>query len=418
MSRRDGFDIVVIGAGIVGSAAALALAQAGFQVALVDEREPPAWSAADEVDLRVVAMAPSSLALFGHLDVWTTIAAQRVCPYRRMHVWDAGSSAMLDFDAGYGDQDAMGYIVENRLIQSVLWDAVKNESKITVRCPVRVIALDDSPAGRNVVLDSGGQLRTRLVVAADGSGSPLRHLAGIQTHGHDYQQSALVANVTHERPHEYTAWQRFLPGGPLAFLPLQDGRSSIVWSLPADQAQRLRALDPAAFCAQLGAAFDFRLGVISQCSARVVFPLRLQLADRYMAAHFALIGDAAHAVHPLAGQGANLGLRDVAALVEVLADARTAGADFAAKSTLRKYERWRKSENTLAARGFDGINRLFGSNSDSLVWLRGIGMRAVNALGPLKNALADRAAGRSGRVAQLNAAPADRGRVGALPKIR
>ncbi|WP_386070806.1 UbiH/UbiF/VisC/COQ6 family ubiquinone biosynthesis hydroxylase [Tahibacter sp. UC22_41] len=392
MKPRNLFDVAVVGAGMVGSACALALARKGLRVALVEERAPTAWNAADEVDLRVVAIAPSSVALFERLDVWTAIRNARAGAYRHMHVWDSGNGAQIDFDAADSGGAELGFIVENRLIQHALWQALQAEAGVSLRCPARVVATEDEGDQRVLRLDDDGRILARLVVAADGASSPLRHLLGIGAGGHVYDQHALVAHVRTERPHEQTAWQRFLPGGTLAFLPLADGRCSIVWSLPPAECRRLREIDETTFLQELGCAFDFRLGPILATSARAEFPLRLLLAERYVAPRFALIGDAAHQVHPLAGQGVNLGLRDVDALVEAIGE--EAERDPGAVTTLRRYERRRRSDNTISAWGMDGINRLFRSEFEPLVFARGLGLRAVNALGPLKQLIARHAAGR------------------------
>lgn len=389
---RNTFDAAVVGAGMVGSACALALARRGLRVALVEERAPPVWNAADDVDLRVVALAPSSVDLFGQLGLWPAMRDARAGAYRRMQVWDSGSGARLAFDAADSGASELGWIVENRLIQHTLWTALQNENGVSLRCPARVVDTDDDGDTRTLRLDDDSRLVARLVVAADGAASPLRQLLQIGASGHVYDQHALVAHVRTERPHEDTAWQRFLPGGTLAFLPLADGRCSIVWSLPPDECRRLREIDETTFLQELGCAFDFRLGPIVSTSARAEFPLRLLLADRYVAPRFALIGDAAHQVHPLAGQGVNLGLRDVAALVDAVAD--DAGRDPGAVTALRRYERRRRSDNTISAWGMDGINRLFRSEFEPLVFARGLGLRAVNALGPLKQLIVRHAAGR------------------------
>jgi 2-octaprenylphenol hydroxylase len=394
MSRRGVHDVAVVGAGMVGAALALQLARAGFDVAVVEPRPPVPWHTQDEIDLRVVALAPSSTQLFGRLDVWTSIDSARACAYRHMRVWDALAPGKLDFDTAENGRSALGWIVENRLIQHVLWQALQNDARIALHCPAKVTATEANAQRRTLVLEDGTSLPAQLVVAADGADSALRAMVGIATHDRDYAQRAIVAHVVTERAHESTAWQRFLPGATVAFLPLADGRSSVVWSVSNAEAERVLALDDAAFCSELGAAFDFRLGVISATTLRAAFPLRLKLADRYLAPRFALIGDAAHAVHPLAGQGVNLGLRDAAELAAALIAAREAGRDFAAESTLRRFERRRRSDNALSAHAFDAIQRVFGSDSMTLAALRGAGLGLVDRIAPLKQMFARHAAGR------------------------
>jgi 2-octaprenylphenol hydroxylase len=394
MSRRGVHDVAVVGAGMVGAALALELARAGFDVAVVEPRPPAAWSERDDVDLRVVALAPSSAQLFGRLDVWKSIVSARACAYRHMRVWDALAPGKLEFDAADQGESALGWIVENRLIQHVLWQALQNDARIALHCPARVTATEANAQRRTLALDDGASVSAQLVVAADGAESALRAMVGIATHDRDYAQRAIVAHVATQRAHESTAWQRFLPAATVAFLPLADGRSSVVWSVSNTEADRLLALDDGAFCAELGAAFDFRLGLITATTPRAAFALRLKLADRYLAPRFALIGDAAHAVHPLAGQGVNLGLRDAAELAAALIAARDVKRDFAADSALRRFERRRRSDNALSAHSFDAIQRVFGSDSMTLAALRGAGLGLVDRITPLKQMFARHAAGR------------------------
>ncbi|MCX7514018.1 UbiH/UbiF/VisC/COQ6 family ubiquinone biosynthesis hydroxylase [Frateuria sp. STR12] len=402
--RGSLLDVAVVGGGMVGAAAALALARAGFSTALLEARPPAPWRAEDEVDLRVVGLAPSSVALLDSLDVWASIRERRAASYARMHVWDARSGAAIEFDATAEGRAWLGWIAENSLVQWTLWQALE-AAGVQRHCPAQVTGFQ-AHADR-ITLDLAGDglsnpesripnpgLSARLLVAADGAGSPLRQLAGLETHGHDYGQRGVVAHVATERPHQHTAWQRFLPGGPLALLPLADGRSSIVWSLPEAEAQRVLALDDAAFCAELGVASDFRLGPVLSTTRRAAFPLKLQLADRYQAERLVLLGDAAHAVHPLAGQGVNLGLRDVAELRDTLVAARAAGRDIAAPHVLRRYARRRHSADTLDARGFDALARIYAWQAPPLVAARALGVRLVDRLAPLKRRLAAHAAGR------------------------
>jgi len=390
--RAPALDVAVVGGGMVGAAAALALARAGFSTALLEARAPAAWDANAEVDLRVVGLAPSSVMLLDELGVWTSIRDARAGPYSHMHVWDAESGAAIDFDAASEGRDRLGYIVENNLVQWMLWQALE-ASGVRRLCPVAVQGFEAREDRIQLELAGGEMLAAGLLVAADGAASPLRGLAGIGTRGRDYAQRAVVAHVATERPHEDTAWQRFLPGGPLALLPLADGRSSIVWSLPEAEARRVLALDEQAFLDELGVASDFRLGRIVATTPRAAFPLKLQLAERYQAERFVLLGDAAHAVHPLAGQGVNLGLRDVAELRDTLIDARAAGRDIGAAHVLRRYARRRRSADTLDALGFDALARIYAWQSPALVAARGVGVRLLDRLAPLKRRLSEHAAG-------------------------
>ncbi|MEO6799950.1 MAG: UbiH/UbiF/VisC/COQ6 family ubiquinone biosynthesis hydroxylase [Rhodanobacter sp.] len=390
--RAPLLDLAIVGGGMVGAAAALALARAGLSVALLEARPPEAWNPRDEVDLRVVGLAPSSLALLDELGVWTSIRDARASRYRHMHVWDATSGASIDFDAASAGRDALGYIVENNLVQWKLWQVLE-AAGVRRLCPAEVTGFEAREDRVQLQLADGETLSAALLVAADGAGSPLRQLAGIATRGRDYAQRAVVAHVGTERSHQDTAWQRFLHGGPLALLPLADGRSSLVWSLPEVEAQRVLALDDQAFRDELGAASDFRLGRITSATPRAAFLLKLQLAGCYQAERFVLLGDAAHAVHPLAGQGVNLGLRDVAELRDTLLAARQAGRDLGAAHVLRRYARRRRSADTLDALGFDALARIYAWQSPPLVAARGLGVRLLDHLSPWKRRLSEHAAG-------------------------
>lgn len=375
---RAELDVIVVGAGAAGGALALALARDGFEVAVVEAREPAPWRAGDEVDLRVVALAPDARELLDGIGVWPAIASARIGPYREMHVWDALAPGSLHFDAAGNGEAALGWIVENKLIQHALWQALATEARVRVLCPAEVETIDDGEDAVGATLADGTRLRARALVSAEGAESSVRAKLGIAFEGRDYGQRAVVAHVTTALPHQGTAWQRFQPGGPLAFLPLADGRCSIVWSLPDAQAARILALDDAAFRAELGCAFDFRLGEITAATKRAAFPLRLRLADRFVHGRCVLAGDAAHVVHPLAGQGMNLAFRDVRCLRRVLGAARERGSDIGAAHVLRRYARERRSESTLAAYGLDAIGRVYGSGRLPLAAVRGMALAAAN----------------------------------------
>lgn len=389
---RRGLDVAIVGAGVVGSAAALALARAGLRVALVEARAPRPWSLQAARDLRVFAFSPASSGFLSELGLWDT-AALRAQAYRRMRVWDAGGGGDLTFDAAAMGTDTLGHIVEQEALQWALWQALQSAPELQLHCPAKAVSLQQTADGATLELNDGSLLEARLVIAADGADSPLRAMAGLDAHGQAYGQRGLVAYVRCERSHADTAWQRFLPSGPLALLPCSEGLGSIVWTVPEAEAARLLALTEADFEAELTRAFGARLGAMQLASARAAFPLRLQLAKRYVAGRVVLCGDAAHVVHPLAGQGVNLGLQDVRELVDGLTQAQAAGADLADANVLRRYERRRRSQNALAAYSFDGLNRLFSNEQLLPTLLRGPALGLVDRLAPLKRLLARHAMG-------------------------
>ena len=290
------------------------------------------------------------------------------------------------------------------MIQSALWEGLARQNNIEVICPALPVEVSFDEDAARVVLDNGRTLSAQLLVAADGADSRVRERAGIATQGWRYDQQGVVATVTSQRSHQDTAWQRFLPDGPLALLPLGDGRCSIVWSTAPERAERLLALDETAFCRELSVASDGVLGEIVATGPRAAFPLRLQHAHDYVRPRLALIGDAAHSVHPLAGQGVNLGLLDAAALAEVLLDARQAGRAIGALKTLRRYERWRKGDNLLMMGVMDGFKRLFGTTWSPLRFARNAGLTLTDKLQPVKNLIMRRAMGLEGDLPRLAAA--------------
>ncbi len=392
MSRRMRRDVVVVGAGVVGAACALGLAKAGLNVVLVEARAPARWSR-ERPDLRVFAFAPDNAAWLDELGAWRGILESRAQPYREMRVWDAAGGGELHFDADPLARRELGWIIENSLLAERLWQAAVAAGVETVQ-PARVAGLEQDAEAVRLQLEDGGALEARLVVAADGAASRLRALAGIETDAHDYRQRGVVGYVESAQPHRRTAWQRFLPGGPLAFLPVDEGRrSSIVWSLPEEEAERVLALDDEAFGIELTQAFAARLGDVRPVSERAVFPLRRQLARSQVAGRVLLVGDAAHAVHPLAGQGVNLGLRDVSALVAEVREAATRGREFDAPHRLARWARKRRSDNVPSTLAFEAINRVYSNDALLPTLLRGHALGAANALAPLRNALWRHAAG-------------------------
>ena len=396
------YDLIIAGGGMVGSALACALGAADLKIALLEggplERIRPGM----ELDSRVSAINRASQRIFAAVGAWDGMAAWRVSPFRDMRVWDATGFGGIHFDSADLGEPLLGWIIENRVIQYALLERARQLPAVDLRCPAALETAEPLPGnGWRVRISDGREFTARLLVGADGASSRIRQLADIQTGGWSYGQNAVVANVRTAEPHRETAWQRFLPTGPLAFLPLHDGRCSIVWSTTPERADSLLALDERDFGAALAEAFDQRLGAIVEIGPRAAFPLRLQHARAYVKPGIALIGDAAHVVHPLAGQGVNLGLLDAATLAEVVSDAIAAGHDCSSFKTLRRYERWRKGDNLLMLGVMDGFKRLFGNPLPPVRLLRNIGINLTDAVGPLKNRIARRAMGLEGDLPKL-----------------
>jgi 2-polyprenylphenol 6-hydroxylase len=399
--KTDGdFDLIVVGGGMVGSALACATAEAGFQVCLLEVREPQRSWPEEEVDLRVSALTRASQRVLEHLGVWRRMREMRISPYTDMEVWDAGGSGRIHFSAAEIGEANLGHIVENRVTQLALWERLEVLEGVTLRCPSKVerLLLEEGPA---VVLADGTRLQARLIVAADGRDSQIRTMAGIGTQGWVYDQHAIVATITPERFHGYAARQRFMKQGPLAFLPIDDGRCSIVWSTSPQEAEQLMGLDDTAFCQALTQASDNMLGEIRAVGPRGVFPLRLEHAERYVLPGLVLIGDAAHAVHPLAGQGVNLGFLDAATLAETLIDARSADRPIGAVATLRRYERARKGANMGMLAAMDAFKRTFSNEILPLKLVRNLGLTLADRSGPLKQLMVKRAMGLTGELPRL-----------------
>ena len=393
-------EIVVVGGGVAGAATALALARQEFDVALIERAPAPAAFDPAHHDARVYALAPGVTRFLQDLGAWGRVAALRVSPYARMEVWESTPARSLAFDAAELAVPELGFIVEDSLLRAALWEQLRAVlPAAALRTGVQVTSFASASAGAGaggrprLQLSNGDTLEAPLVVAAEGADSPLREWAGIDAAGWAYPQRSIVANVTTGQPHRATAYQRFMPGGPLAFLPLADGRSSIVWSTNTAEANELMALPDAEFCERLGDAFQHRLGAVTAADKRYAFPLRLLHAERYSAPGVALVGDAAHVIHPMAGQGLNLGLADVEALAAVLVDAREQQKSVGALRVLQRYERRRKAANVEALALVDGLHRLFRLGGPELAGVRELGMSLVGRAGAVKAALAKRAMG-------------------------
>lgn len=402
-------DVIVAGGGMVGACLAAICAQAGGQqalrVAVIEPRPPATFDPSSEVALRVSAVSRASQRILQAAGAWVLVSRERIGPYREMRVWDAGEDLSagggIHFDSADIGESELGHIVENNLMQWALWECLAAQKNVELISNVALESLEFSADAVSAELDNGRVLKARLIVGADGAQSRVRELAGIETRGWGYDQKAVVAHVKTELAHGETAWQRFLPTGPLAFLPLADGRSSIVWSTTPAQADELLALDAEAFNSEVSRASDRVLGAVVDSGQRAAFPLRLQHATRYTRPRCALIGDAAHAVHPLAGQGVNLGYLDAAALTEVVTVARAAGHDPGDHPVLRRYERWRKGENLFSMATMDSLKRLFGNGSVTVGYGRRAGLRLVNQTTALKNLFMRRAMGLSGDLPKL-----------------
>ena len=390
-------DVLIVGAGMVGAAAACLLARSGFSVTVIEARQPQAFDPSAAVGLRVSAISPGSADVLREAGAWRQIEQQRHCAYRRMVVEDRNESVALEFNAPEFGLERLGTIVENHLVQWSLWQSLQSSGGMEIICPDRLESLHRLDHGVLVKLESGREVQCRLLVGADGADSRVRKLLGIEQQHWEYGQQGLVAVVETAQANPGTAWQRFMHGGPLAFLPLQDGTSSIVWSRSHVEARRLLELDDEAFLSELelAASSDGKSwpGAMRSCGTRASFPLTMRLSQRYAGPHAALLGDAAHVVHPLAGQGVNLGLLDAAGLVEVLIEARHKQLDIGCEKSLRKYERWRRSEVEIMARGIHGIRGLF--TPETLGPLRKLGLGLVSSSWFAKEAFIKRAAGKN-----------------------
>ncbi|HEB86532.1 MAG TPA: 2-octaprenyl-3-methyl-6-methoxy-1,4-benzoquinol hydroxylase [Gammaproteobacteria bacterium] len=378
---------------MVGATLACALAPSNLHIALLGAHCPqPSW-ADDGYDIRVSAITRTSQALLQDLQIWPYIEAQRLSPYREMHVWDASGHGEVHFDSAELGEPDLGHIIENRVILKALHQRLALLDNVRLLCPVVTKKLDIGEDRTRLTLADETQIQGKLMVAADGGRSWVRQQAGMGVHGWDYDQSALVTWVKTERHHQEAAWQRFQPDGPLAFLPLTEGHSAIVWSTGHEHAKALLALDKAAFAEELATSFEDRLGKIEKIGPRAVFPLRYFETLHYVQPRLALVGDAAHMMHPLAGQGVNLGMADAASLAEVLLDAHHKHRDPGRYSVLRRYERWRRADNRAMLCSMDAFKLLFSSRSQAIRWLRNTGLNMTDRITPLKHALMQRALG-------------------------
>lgn len=396
------YDIIIVGGGMVGAAMACALRDTGLCIALVDTAAPPA-AAPPNYDDRTVALADGSRRIFEALGVWSVLAPQAAA-IQRIHISDRGRFGFTRLNAADAGLPALGYVVANRAVAAALYDAIKQTPSITLYAPAAARAIVADTAGARVTLtgEVGNQvLNGRLVIAADGADSPVRAMLGIDAHRVDYGQAAVVTAVTPTRAPDGTAYERFTATGPLALLPAVNDRYVLVWSMPQMRAEELSALDDRAFLATLQDRFGDRLGDFARVGRRQLYPLALTHVTEHVRERVALIGNAAHTVHPVAGQGFNLGLRDVATLAQIVVDATRAGHDIGALDVLRRYAAWRARDNRTIAGFTHSLIRLFSNDYLPVALARNLGLIAVDLVPPLKRRFIRMTSGLGGTLPRL-----------------
>jgi len=395
------YDVVIAGGGLAGASLACALAPAGLRVAVV-EAVPLGAASQPSYDDRSVALAQGSWRIFESMGVWPAIAPD-ACPIHRIHISDRGRFGFARLDRVEADIGALGYVVENRVIGAALAQHMAGLPGLDLLCPASVQGMDAGDPAQ-VTIEQEGVTRSvsaRLVVVADGGRSPLRESLGVHARRVEYGQTAVIANVSPQRPHGNLAYERFTATGPLALLPMTRGRCSLVWSVAPRDVDELLEIDAEEFLQRLQTAFGGRLGRFERVGRRHAYPLSLVRTDRHTGPRFALIGNAAHALHPVAGQGFNLGLRDVAVLAEVIADAVAQGRDPGAAEVLQRYADWRRRDNLAVTAFTDSLVRVFSNRFTPLVMARNLGLIAVDLLPPVKRALLRRTMGLAGRLPRL-----------------
>jgi 2-octaprenyl-6-methoxyphenol hydroxylase len=403
-ASRPAYDLAIVGGGLVGASLALSLAPLGLRIALLEAVEPRAGDQHPSFDERTTALANGTVRAFRTLGVWNDMARE-AAPIRKIHVSDQGRFGTARVDAAEQGLEALGYVVPNRAIGASLWHALGGAAAVDVIAPARVTGSElagDTRTVHYVVDDEAQSLAARLVVAADGVRSLVREQSGIDAEHLDYGQTAITAVLVAQRFHDYVAYERFTEAGPIAILPLTDGRCGMVWTALPAEVERLLALPDADFLAEFQRAFGFRLGRFLRIGQRASYPLVLSRAERHIAPRLAVVGNAAQGLHPIAGQGFNLGLRDAMSLAEVIADRRLEGfADPGTAELLQDYADWRESDRRRIVAFTDGLVRLFSAPLGALRTLRSLGILAFDVLPPAKSALARLSVGAAQRVPRL-----------------
>lgn len=391
-------DIAIVGGGMVGLALAAAFKETELRIAVIESREPDELLA-DLPDVRVSALSRSSENILRNLGAWPGILSRRYSPYSAMEVWEQDSFARIEFDAQKLAQPDLGHIVENRVIQLALLEQVKQLPNVSLFMPSKCTTMAIGESEAWLTLDNGQALTAKLVVGADGANSWVRKQQDIPLTHWDYGHSAIVANVWTAEAHERVARQTFTPQGPLAFLPMgESNMSSIVWSTEPNRADKLIALSDSEFNKALTAEFDARLGLCEVVGERFAFPLKMRYARDFVVERVALVGDAAHTIHPLAGQGVNLGMLDAASLAQEVISLWQKGEDIGSKRNLRGYERWRKAEAAKMIAAMQGFKDLFSGGNPAKKLVRGIGMTLVSQLPGAKDEIMKRALGLKGEL--------------------
>lgn len=394
-------DIIIVGGGLIGLTCALALAPSNLSIMVIDAA-PKAGFPQNEPELRVSAVSKASQKVFENLEVWPLLNRYRLAPYQAMNVWEQDSFARIQFDAQSVQMDNLGHIIENRHLVAALTEKIQQTLNIEYLASANITKMGLGQDTNVLQLADGQLITAKLVIGADGANSSVCKQAQFPQTFWDYEQTAIVATIDTQLPHQHIARQAFTPTGPLAFLPLwQQHQCSIVWSQDTERAQALLALDTLEFEKQLATAFNLTLGTVKLASARKHFPLRMQYARQWLANGVMIIGDAAHSIHPLAGQGANLGILDAVALAERINELVAQEMPFHLAKHLRVTERWRKTEAAKMTATMETFKRLFAGGNPLKKLIRGAGMSLVNDIAPLKSDIIKQAMGTAGELPKL-----------------